>query len=384
MKRYLLLALSIAAIAVISAQLETLPDWVRSIQQANPFLTNTFLKVHVWQWIGLGVIGFASFLLGVVIRWVTVRLTHFRDHFAEEPMADATRHAIGRSAGVIVGSIFAILLLNNLLLSDAFHEDLKTLLNAVALLGTVMFVYAAWDVACDSIASRSAGHLRAERLLVPMTRKLVRVTIIVCGCLCAVALFGGTRTIATMIGTLGIGGLVIALAGKDSVENLFGSFTIMFDMPFALGDWVKIGDAQGTVEQINLRSTRLRTAEDTVILLPNANLIRASVENFGSRRFHRIKMSLRLSYDCRPEQIDAYIGALREFLAQSPETDPDQALIGLADPTEVSLGLTIDCHVQVTTAADEVAMRHRILQEALRLRKPHGIVFAPAPRPPDP
>ncbi len=383
MKKYFLLILAIVAIAVISAQLETLPDWAASLKVSQPILLHTFLKVHVWQWLGLSILAFVAFLMGLVIRWITIRLTRVRDHFAPVPMADPTRYSIGRASGLMLGSLFATVLLNDLALGSSFQRDLERLLTSLTLIGAVLFFYGWWDAACDTLASRSVGHERAERLLVPMTRKLIRAAIITCGILAGIALFGGTSAIATLVGTLGISGLVIALAAKDSVENLFGSFTILFDMPFALGDWVKIDKVEGTVEQINLRSTRLRTAEDTVIHLPNANLIRASVENFGSRRFRRLKTTLRLSYDCQPPQIDAYIASILEFMVKQPEISEGKTEVVLNDPQEQSIGLMIDCRLEVETYSEELQARHRILEETLRLREAHHIAFAAHPRPPD-
>jgi MscS family membrane protein len=383
MKKYFALGAAIVAIAVISAQLEALPDWAAGLQKAQPWLSRAFLRVHVWQWIGLAILAIVALLMGLVAMWLSVRLTRIRDHFAPVPMSDSTRFAIGRSAGIVLGALFAELLLSDLTLAHAFQGDLENLFNSLALFGAAWLLYAGWDATCDTLASKSVGHERAERLLVPMMRKLVRAGIVVCGILAGVALFGGTRTIATLAGTLGIGGLVVALAGKDSVENLIGSFTIMFDMPLAIGDWVKTNGLEGTVEQINLRSTRLRTSQDTVIHLPNANLIRASVENFGSRRFRLLRLNLRLSYDCQKEDIDSYVAALGKFMSTRSEIAQDGTNIALTDPQEQSLGLLVECHLEVDTYALELQARHRLLDEALRLRTEHRIAFAAPPRPKD-
>jgi len=378
LKRFLTIAVALVAISVISAQLETLPEWAEGLKTQYPVLFHTFLRVNVWQWIGLGVLAFVGFLVGVVARWATLRLTRVRDHFAPAPMESSTRSAIGRSAGLVVGALFSILLLSDLDLNKAFQAHLENLLNSLALLGGVWCLYSWWDSACVTLALKSSGHERAERLLIPMMHKLIRATIIIGGLFAALAVFGGTKAIATLIGTLGIGGLVVALAAKDSIENLFGSFTILFDMPFALGDWVKIDKIEGTVEEINLRSTRLRTAEDTVIHLPNANLIRASVENFGSRRFRRIKMTLRLGYDTESAKVDPYASSLRDYLQAQPEVVPDHTEVVLTDPQEVSIGLLIDFRLEVGSYAQEIEFKHRLLTQALALRKVHEISLSPA------
>ena len=382
MKRILGIALAIVVIAITSAQLEALPDYASSwMAQGDTFVNKSFLRVHAWQWIGLGIVAIIGFLIGLVIRYVMMRLTRIRDHFVPTPMSDHTRKSLGTSTGFCAGALFANVLVADLDLRDAYRLDLQNLLFCLAIFAFTWAVFSAWDATCDTLAAKSAGHERAERLLVPMTRKLVRVCIVIGGVLAGIALFGGTKAIATLVGTLGLGGIVIALAAKDSVENLFGSLTILFDMPFALGDWVKIDKIEGTVEEINLRSTRLRTAEDTVIHLPNANLIRASVENVGSRRFRRMKLDLRLSYDCTNEAIENYRVRLREYLDSRIEIQADKTEVVLFEPQEASIGLLVDCRLEVASYSEELRLKNDILSKALALRADCHIEFAAAPRP---
>src|SRR5205085_10627722 len=114
---------------------------------------------------------------------------------------------------------------------------------------------------------------------------------------------------------------------KDSVENVFGSLTILFDMPFALGDWVKIDKYEGIVEEINLRSTRIRTFEDSVITLPNSNLIKAAVENYGARRYRRQRFQIRVSYANRAENLDRFIASVRKYVDSVPQATKDRTIV---------------------------------------------------------
>ena len=91
----------------------------------------------------------------------------------------------------------------------------------------------------------------------------------------------------SLIAGLGISGLAVALAAKDTISNFFGALTVLLDRPFKVGDWVVVGTSEGEVIEINLRTTLIRTGIDTVITIPNANLVSTPVENYGSRRWRR-------------------------------------------------------------------------------------------------
>jgi MscS family membrane protein len=261
----------------------------------------------------------------------------------------------------------------------SFGQRIETIVNTLIVVAITMVVYAYWGLICDLLAAKAAGHRRVERLLVPMMRKFIGMLVVVCGALVCLAAVFGTQTLTGLVAGLGVTGLVVALAGKDSVENVFGSLTILFDMPFALGDYVKIGDAEGSVEEINLRSTRIRTVKDTLITLPNANLIRASVENYGARRFRRESLNVRLSYTSEPEGIDSFCQAIRDFLNAQEDVDSSQTVVQLDDPTETSVGVVIVWYVRTTSRLEESQSRSEVLAEVLKRKREKGLLLASLP-----
>ena len=91
-----------------------------------------------------------------------------------------------------------------------------------------------------------------------------------------------------LIAGLGITGLALALAAKDSVSNIFGAVSILIDQPFNVGDWIIVDGVEGEVVNIGLRTTLIRTSADTMITVPNSNMVNSPVENFSKRRFRRI------------------------------------------------------------------------------------------------
>src|SRR5690606_33156269 len=93
--------------------------------------------------------------------------------------------------------------------------------------------------------------------------------------------------VASLLAGLGIGGLAFALAAKDTLANFFGSIMIFSDRPFQVGDWVKIGDAEGIVEEVGFRSSRIRTFYDSLLSIPNGKIVDTPIDNYGARVYRR-------------------------------------------------------------------------------------------------
>mgnify|MGYP001791502650 FL=1 len=129
--------------------------------------------------------------------------------------------------------------------------------------------------------------------------------------------------IGSLIAGLGIGGLALALAAKESLENLLGSFTIFFDKPFVVGDLVKVGDVLGVVEKVGFRSTRLRTMEKSYLTVPNKRMIDAELDNLSQRTFRRVSFTLGVTYDTTAEQIKAIVKDAQDLIDNHPNTNQD-------------------------------------------------------------
>ena len=101
----------------------------------------------------------------------------------------------------------------------------------------------------------------------------------------------------SIIAGLGIGGIAFALAAKDTLSNIFGSLTVLVDRPFHIGDWVVIGgETEGNVEDVGLRSTRIRTFYDSIVTVPNGQLTNVVIDNFGQRKYRRYRTNVSVEY----------------------------------------------------------------------------------------
>jgi MscS family membrane protein len=353
------------------------PDWVLDLPRAFRW---TLLGVATWQWIGILVLLALAAVAAMIGRSVAIRLLGFRARFLSRTLTSTTERSIRRAVGILAGVAVTYLFLLELALPIHFDQFARAVLCGTSIFALALLAYALWDAVCDDIAARAAGSDRAERLLVPMARKFVRAMIVLIALLVAGTMLFNAD-IRGILASLGIGGLVVALAAKDSVENVFGSLTILFDMPFAIGDWVRIDKTEGIVEEINLRSTRIRTFEDTVITLPNANLIRASVENVSGRRSRRQQLTIRVSYDTPVAALDAFCQDLRKWLDAQPKVVREKSIVDISELNEPSLGVLVQCHFEAKTQAEELDLRHKLAVEILRLRDKHHVLFAAHPRP---
>jgi len=127
-------------------------------------------------------------------------------------------------------------------------------------------------------------------------------------------------SLTAIMSTLGVGGLAFALAAKDTLSNLFGGATILFDNVFRMGDWIKVGDVEGTVAEIGLRSTTVRTFDNALIAIPNSLVSVSSVKNWNRRAVgRRIKMHVGVTYESDMDDIRQALVDIREMLKNHPD-----------------------------------------------------------------
>ena len=149
-------------------------------------------------------------------------------------------------------------------------------------------------------------------------RDLLKVIISIVGLLFVIrAAFN--QNIGTLLTGLSIVGAALALAAKESLENLIASFIIFFDKPFFTGDTLKVNNVSGTVERIGLRSTRIRTTEKTLVTVPNKQMVDSVVDNLSMRNQRRAEIKLALSEKSNPEHIQDLIDAVGKVLSEKEE-----------------------------------------------------------------
>lgn len=196
-------------------------------------------------------------------------------------------------------------------------------------IGIIAILILLWRLA-DLISTLSKDRMsRSGRVsaisVILFLRRTAKVALIFLGAIAVLSAIGVDVT--TWFAALGIGGLALALGAQKTIENFVGSVTLITDQPIRVGDFCKIGDVSGTVEQIGVRSSKIRTGERTVITIPNGDLSASRIENFAHRDRFLFSPTLELRLETTPDQIRYLLVELRALLYSHPMVNPDPAKV---------------------------------------------------------
>jgi MscS family membrane protein len=338
-------------------------------------LRGDFLYLEFWQWLGILLIVIVGVMCGRIFSAIASRVL---ERFLEkhETVADheASVRAIEPLAAVVMVVVWGLgVFLLGLPLSvfTLYYQAIKVVALAAAVFSAYRFADLLGDV-LQRRAKRTKTHY--DDMLVPLVRKSIKVFVVTAGLLTVAQVLGTNLT--ALFASVGIGGLALALAAQDTVSNFFGSLMVIVDRPFQVGDWIKTGDVEGTVEEVGFRSTRVRTFYNSLITLPNANLIKASVDNLGSRTYRRWVTRLGIAYDTPPEQIDALCEGIRELVRKHPYTRKDYFHIYFNEFGRDALEVLVYVFFFAPDWATELRERHRLGVDIIRLATELDVEFA--------
>jgi MscS family membrane protein len=174
---------------------------------------------------------------------------------------------------------------------------------------------------------------------------------------------------------LGIGGLALAMASKESLENLLGSFTIFFDQPFTVGDIVTVGAVTGVVEKVGFRSTRIRTFDKSLVTVPNKKMIDAELDNLGLRPIRRVKFNIGLTYETAPDQIKAIVKDIQEMINTHEKTNQD-GRVRFQEFGSSSLDIMVMYFVDSPKWEDLINVKEEVNYKIMEIVKKHNSDFA--------
>lgn len=151
---------------------------------------------------------------------------------------------------------------------------------------------------------------------------------------------------------LGVGGLAVSLAAQDAVGNLISGFIIIFDKPFKVGDLIESATVKGFVEEVTMRSTKIRTLDDSVITVPNSTLTKEAVTNISMMDKRRIKMTFGLVYSTSNETIEKIRNEIKTYIVQNKDILPEPCRIHFREFGDSALNFEVVCYTE-TSDMDE-------------------------------
>jgi MscS family membrane protein len=180
----------------------------------------------------------------------------------------------------------------------------------------------------------------------------------------------------SVLAGLGVGGLAVALAARDTIANLIGSLLITLEKPFRVGHVIRVGGSEGTVEDVGFRSTRIRTPDNSLVSIPSSAVVNATVENLSLRTMRRQRFFVQVTYDTSREKLEDLIACIRQIIIEHPLTDKNNLQVHLNNFAESSLDILVLFHLNVEDYATELREREVILLKIMDLAKHIGVEFA--------
>jgi MscS family membrane protein len=208
----------------------------------------------------------------------------------------------------------------------------------------------------------------------PWIKKTLVSLFVVLGLLIVVQSLG--YDVKALLAGLGIGGLAFALAAQDTLTNIFGSIVVAIDQPFKIGEAVKIGASEGVVEDIGLRSTKLRTPGRNLIVIPNKIVAAEPIINNSRFVGRRVEQVIALTYDTTATQIEAFVEEIRQIIRRESEVDADSILVFFRDYSASSLDIWIAYNVKDPDFPKSMALRQRINLAIMHTTEAHKVAFA--------
>jgi len=347
--------------------LDTVPEIYDSLQFSElekklpVMLTrNRFLYMPLWQWLAI----LLALPVAIAIGWavsllprLALRYYRKRNQAAELPPIRFFHIGPGTLLlSAFVHYIFVFMIGASIVYRQYYRRVLWVFL---ALAAYWLITRITRDVSARVIGRLTASGRMGERSVVALSRRGLEVIAFIIIGLIALSSLGVDVTAA--LAGLGIGGLAIGLGAQKTFENLLGGISILTDKALQIGDACRIGDQRGTVEDIGLRSTKLRTEERTVVTIPNGTVANAVLENFRQRDKILFRQTVRLRYDLAPDHVRYALQELRATLKQNNRVEDASSRVRLLRFVDAGMDVEIYAYILVRDYADYLALQEDLL-----------------------
>lgn len=294
------------------------------------FLQKDFYWNTVGEWllafgivIGSVVLGrLVYWIMGNVVRKVTAKTKSNLDDILIDMLEEPLSFAVS-----ILGIWYG---LDSLNLPDVGHVWINRIYYLLIIFNIAWLVNRILDALIQEyiVPIVEASESDLDDQLLPILKKGIHAAVWLMAII--VGLNNAGYDVGALIAGLGIGGLALALAAQDTVANLFGGITIFVDQPFTINDHIKINAFEGIIEEVGIRSTRIRTFEGRLVTIPNKVFAESAIENVTAEPTRRVIVMLGLTYDTSQERIQEALEILKAIHAERPE-ELDEKVITLFD-----------------------------------------------------
>ncbi len=350
---------------VEARQVETrLPKWV---------VKHQFAGMPLWQWFALLILiplaGALAWLLlrvfQIPVRWWAHRHGHV------ELESRSVSGAAWLLLGTLIHRIFAEYL-GMPLLQRHYYTQVTTV---AVIIGAnwILWRVVRWFLRRVRIQALARGHGGTGSLML-LGERIIKAAIFVMAVFFVLATLG--FNMSTALAGLGIGTLAIGFGAQQTIANLFGGVSVLGDEVIRVGDVCKFGDRTGTVEDIGLRSTRVRTDERTLLAIPNGTVATINVENLSRRDKMLFKSVLGLHLDTPADQVRAVLSEIRRVLAENPKVEKTTTRVRLVELASAAINVELVCYVLTRDFEEFAGVREDVLLRIMNLVEDSGASLA--------
>lgn len=329
-----------------------------------------------WQWLALPVVIVLSALLGFLFSVGLRIVLRIGLHKRELALAVLERQVAPLR---LLGAALALRwLLLSLFITAAAEQTVRGLCNVVLITGVMFCLWRAADVLAHR--ARQSTWISARPALIGVMPLLHRIVEL---CIWSVAILWSLQelgySVTAVLASLGLGGLAVALAAKNTLEHLLGGMTLSLDQPMRVGDQVKIGDVQGNVEQIGIRSTRIRTQDRSVVTIPNGKLADLNIETLAARDRLRMAVTLNISSALKPDKLRELREGLLGRIREQPLIYKEKLKVNYTALTESVITLEIVCWFETGDSEQFAESRQNLLLSLLEVVDAFGALAGAKP-----
>lgn len=348
----------------------------RLLQLLPKLGTKKYLGIYSYQYIAILILAMISAVIYTLFIFFTEKvISRLLLKTGYEGESKKINKQIAKPTSVFIIVLLLIILVPALQLPINISKYVHLILGVLAPIFGTIIVYRIINIvslSLERMARKTESSLDDQ--LVPLLRKTLKTFVILVGTLLIMDRLN--VPILPLLTGLSLGGLAFALAAQDTIKNFFGSVMIFVDKPFQVGDWITAGTVDGTVEEVGLRSSRIRTFRNSLIYVPNGKLADNTIDNHGLRKYRRFYTHITITYDTPPDLIELFVKGLREIVEQHPHTWKDNYHVYLNEMSSSSLNIMFYIFFSVPTWGDELNARHEVLMKIIRLANEIGINFA--------
>lgn len=337
----------------------------------------TYWGLFTWQYIGILLLMFMAFLLFLLLRLLfkpilrKIGKMNFHIDLENEKLLKSTTHVLSLlTVFFLLKLVFPVLQLpvKWTSLTKRALEIIITVFIALLLLRVMEYIINYFK----SIAEKTESKMDDQ--LIPIVSQLIQLIII--GAAVFQILHLMNVNVAALIAGISIGGLALALAAKDTVNNLIGSMMIFLDKPFQIGDFIEVGGNYGTVMEVGFRTTRIQTKDTSIISIPNGTIANTTLTNMGIRVFRLFEMTLGVTYDTPADLIEVFTDGLKQLSLAHDKVSNEEQYIHMVGYGDSSLNILYRVYLKTTSYAEELAIKEDISLTILRMANTLGIRFA--------